>query len=231
MTNSTLKYKLRCIAQLTAVVIVGFGFAACSKSMSDYVGISKRSPDETQVTTNRPLSVPPDYALRPPTDAPKQIQPGPYIPPENQPLSAPPKNQLAPAQRPASLNGAQPIAPLPSQPAPAQRPASLNGARPIAPLPSQLKRQQAIRERAAAQAAAAQARPVTTASAPQQNAPTALGQPGQPVTTQPSKPARRPTQAEYDEKLEQARKDDIARRKAKNPNYGTWRNVWKTIWD
>ncbi len=216
MTNKTLKFKLRRMAHITAVVIVGFGFTACSKSMSQMMGIAKHTPDETLVTTNRPLSVPPDYALRPPTDAPQQVQPGPYIPPENQPLSAPPKNQ----------------------PAQAQPPANQNGARPIAPLPSQLARQRAIRERATAQRAAAAQRPVTTASVPQQkvpqqkvpqqNAPTTLGQP---VSTTPSQPTKRPTQAEYEAKIQQSRKDDLARQQAKNPNYGTWRNVWSAIWD
>jgi len=206
MTDRTLNSRMRRMAHISAVVVVGLGLSACGKSFSEYVGISKKSPDETLVITNRPLSVPPDYALRPPTDAPKQIQPGAYIPPENQPLSAPPKNQ----------------------PAPVQQSANRNGARPIAPLPSQLERQRAIRERAAAPKAAVAQRPVTTASVPPQNAPIALGQPR---TTQPSQPQKRISQAEYEKKVEQSRKDELARKRAQNPNYGTWRNVWKSIWE
>jgi hypothetical protein len=206
MTNGTLKFKLRRTAQLVTVVVIGLGFASCGKSFSEYVGISKRSPDETLVTTNSPLTVPPDYALRPPSDAPKADQP-----------------VLVTQTR-------------------------QDGPQPIAPLPSQIERQKALKERAASQAAQQRSpapQPITTASTDQHaNAPTAHGHPtsanqhanapialGQPTPTQQSQPRKRITQAEYEEKIVQARRDDLARRKAKNPNYGTWRNIWGAIWD
>ncbi|MEZ5667821.1 MAG: DUF3035 domain-containing protein [Alphaproteobacteria bacterium] len=47
--------------------------SACS-DLTEAIGLSRRTPpDEFQVVTNAPLSVPPDFALRPPTPG----QPGP----------------------------------------------------------------------------------------------------------------------------------------------------------
>lgn len=211
MTNVTLKSKMRQTAYITAVVIVGLGFSACAKNFSDYVGISKQSPDESKVTTNRPLSVPPDYSLRPPSDNPQQNQSVVNVPAQNQPLAlnAPPPNQPAPdTQTPDTQTTGQ------------------DRARPIAPRPAQVERKRALRERAAAQPAQRQATPTTP---PQQvNTPTTLGQ--QPATT-PTQPRKRLSDAEYKEKIAQARKDDLARRRTKNPNYGTWRNVWKSVWE
>ena len=47
-----------------------FGLAACDTSTSDVMrsfGISRDAPDEFLVTTRAPLSMPPDFTLRPPT--------------------------------------------------------------------------------------------------------------------------------------------------------------------
>jgi hypothetical protein len=58
---------------LQAAVLVVFGgvVAGCSETgFQDFIGAGKYAPDETQVTTNQPLSVPPDLQLRPPSDEP-----------------------------------------------------------------------------------------------------------------------------------------------------------------
>jgi hypothetical protein len=41
--------------------------AGCSNQTREALGLTKRSPDEFQVVSNAPLSMPPDYNLRPPT--------------------------------------------------------------------------------------------------------------------------------------------------------------------
>jgi hypothetical protein len=43
--------------------------SACStEGFNEAVGLSKSSPDETQVTTSQPLALPPDYSLPPPQE-------------------------------------------------------------------------------------------------------------------------------------------------------------------
>ena len=43
-----------------------FGIAACSEETKQDLGLKNVAPDEFSVITRAPLSVPPDYALRPP---------------------------------------------------------------------------------------------------------------------------------------------------------------------
>jgi len=53
-----------------ALVAGGFavllGLSGCSSDLSRTFGITRDAPDEFQVTTRAPLSMPPDYTLRPP---------------------------------------------------------------------------------------------------------------------------------------------------------------------
>ena len=56
-------------ALLSAAVLL----SACSTDgFLDAVGMSKSSPDETQVRASQPLALPPDYSLPPPTE-PRQV--------------------------------------------------------------------------------------------------------------------------------------------------------------
>ncbi|MFW6076702.1 MAG: DUF3035 domain-containing protein, partial [Hyphomicrobiales bacterium] len=51
----------------------------------DFIGAGKYAPDETQVSANQPLSMPPDLRLRPPSDEePQQVA---SLPQEDQPTS------------------------------------------------------------------------------------------------------------------------------------------------
>ena len=53
-----------------AAIAATFLLAGCSEtSFMDTLGIGKQAPDERLVSTNPPLSVPPDMQLRPPADA------------------------------------------------------------------------------------------------------------------------------------------------------------------
>ncbi len=56
---------------LTAALLTGCGEASFLETM----GMGKSSPDERLVSTNPPLSVPPDMMLRPPSDAGKPSAP------------------------------------------------------------------------------------------------------------------------------------------------------------
>jgi len=49
---------------------------ACSTTTREALGLTKRSPDEFEVVSNAPLSVPPDYGLRPPTPGAPRPQEG-----------------------------------------------------------------------------------------------------------------------------------------------------------
>ncbi len=55
----------RRLIQGLILVGIGFGLVGCS-SVSKALGGGKNSPDEFAVVTKAPLSVPPDFALRPP---------------------------------------------------------------------------------------------------------------------------------------------------------------------
>ena len=50
--------------------------AGCSTSTKEALGLTKRSPDEFQVVANAPLSMPPDYNLRPPAPGAARPQEG-----------------------------------------------------------------------------------------------------------------------------------------------------------
>jgi hypothetical protein len=108
---------IRQSALQTAVLVVFGGLVAgCSETgFQDFLGAGKYAPDETQVSVNQPLSVPPDLQLRPPLDAEPQSVAG---QPASQPASEPASGQL---QQPQDLTAApqpQQIAPQPQQIAP-----------------------------------------------------------------------------------------------------------------
>jgi hypothetical protein len=58
-----------------ALALLGLGLAGCS-STKEMLGLTKRSPDEFQVVSRAPLSMPPDYSLRPPTPGAPRPQEG-----------------------------------------------------------------------------------------------------------------------------------------------------------
>ena len=60
--------KPRTIRRLAAVALCAGLVAGCgaSDAVTDYMGFGKYSPDETQVSTNQSLTMPPDLQLRPP---------------------------------------------------------------------------------------------------------------------------------------------------------------------
>jgi Protein of unknown function (DUF3035) len=49
---------------------------ACTVGTREALGLTKRSPDEFEVVSNAPLSMPPDYGLRPPTPGSARPQEG-----------------------------------------------------------------------------------------------------------------------------------------------------------
>lgn len=59
-----------CVLALPALV------GGCSNATKEALGLTKRSPDEFQVVSNAPLSMPPDYNLRPPTPGAPRPQEG-----------------------------------------------------------------------------------------------------------------------------------------------------------
>ncbi len=58
-----------------ALALLGLGLAGC-QSTKEMLGLTKRSPDEFQVVSRAPLSMPPDYSLRPPTPGAPRPQEG-----------------------------------------------------------------------------------------------------------------------------------------------------------
>jgi hypothetical protein len=52
--------------KIVLMTLVGIGLAACSQEAKENLGLAKVAPDEFSVITRAPLSVPPDYTLRPP---------------------------------------------------------------------------------------------------------------------------------------------------------------------
>lgn len=67
----------------TKLVICSFSLLAlpallggCNNTTREALGLTKRSPDEFQVVSNAPLSMPPDYNLRPPTPGAARPQEG-----------------------------------------------------------------------------------------------------------------------------------------------------------
>jgi Protein of unknown function (DUF3035) len=57
---------------LTLAALLG----ACSTGTREALGLTKRSPDEFEVVSNAPLSMPPDFGLRPPTPGSPRPQEG-----------------------------------------------------------------------------------------------------------------------------------------------------------
>ena len=89
-----------------AAVLIAFGgvVAGCSETgFQDLIGAGKYAPDETQVTVNQPLSVPPDLQLRPPSNEPQQVASAPQ--PSQQQVSGdlqqPQDLAVAPQDQPA----------------------------------------------------------------------------------------------------------------------------------
>jgi len=83
---------------LRIAVLVSFGglAAGCSETgFQDFIGAGKVAPDESQVTVNQPLTVPPDLQLRPPSnEEPRSV------------ASLPPGDQAG--QQPAAIDLQQP---------------------------------------------------------------------------------------------------------------------------
>jgi hypothetical protein len=63
------------LLSFVALAALGSSVAGCS-STKEMLGLSKRSPDEFQVVSRAPLSMPPDYSLRPPTPGAPRPQEG-----------------------------------------------------------------------------------------------------------------------------------------------------------
>ena len=64
-------------ALAAGLTVLGMGLAGC-QSTAKALGMTKVVPDEFRVVTKAPLTVPPDYALRPPTPGqprPQELQP------------------------------------------------------------------------------------------------------------------------------------------------------------
>ncbi len=89
---------IRQTALRTAVLVAFGGFAAgCSETgFQDFIGSGKVAPDESQVTVNQPLTVPPDLQLRPPSNEEPQSV-----------ASLPPASQSM-AEQPAAVDLQQP---------------------------------------------------------------------------------------------------------------------------
>ncbi len=69
--------RLRATAFPAALVALGLALAGC-EGVKDQLGIGKNPPDEFTVVARAPLSLPPDYTLRPPTPGaprPQETQP------------------------------------------------------------------------------------------------------------------------------------------------------------
>ena len=96
---------IRTYAALAASLLL----AGCSESaFMDTLGIGKQVPDERLVSTNPPLSVPPDMQLRPPADA------------------APVPQQAAAAANDGNLSSPQSLDAVPT-PGESQQPVTING--------------------------------------------------------------------------------------------------------
>lgn len=136
------------------------------------------------------------------------------IPPDyslRPPANAPQQPALAPAQanipnRPQSLN--------PGQPATQRR---------VSAVPPGANRQPPLQPRR---------QPVITAPAPRQAQPARLSPaPISPAPQAQPAPKRKLTRAEADEERKRKKAEWLARKKAQNPHYGTWRNFGKSIFN
>ena len=65
------------LALTTCMGAIGFGMSGCG-SVAQALGMTKVTPDEFRVVTKAPLTIPPDYSLRPPAPGeprPQELQP------------------------------------------------------------------------------------------------------------------------------------------------------------
>ena len=65
------------VAMAAGLTVLGMGLSGC-QSTAKALGMTKVVPDEFRVVTKAPLTVPPDYSLRPPTPGeprPQELQP------------------------------------------------------------------------------------------------------------------------------------------------------------
>jgi hypothetical protein len=54
------------LGRASVVVAVGFALAGCGSDFTRTIGFNRDAPDEFRVTTRAPLSMPPDFDVRPP---------------------------------------------------------------------------------------------------------------------------------------------------------------------
>src|ERR1700744_2239873 len=67
----------RAFVVTAGIAVLGMGLAGC-QTTAKALGMTKVTPDEFRVVTKAPLTVPPDYSLRPPTPGeprPQELQP------------------------------------------------------------------------------------------------------------------------------------------------------------
>jgi hypothetical protein len=199
---------MRQIQAIAALAALGISLGACS-SVKDAMGISKNPPNEKQVTTNQPLAMPPDIALRPPQQRSIQAAVNPQPQPVDNSRAQPIQAWKKPPPQPVDNSRAQPIQawkkpppqPIVQQPAANPQVATYNPPRQAAaPIPLGQQAPQYPQ----------------TAQAPQ--------------TRQRRDPSKM-TPQEYNAYLEELRRQELAKKRAKNPNYGTWKNIWSSIWD
>jgi hypothetical protein len=218
---------MRQIQAIAALAALGISLGACS-SVKDAMGISKNPPNEKQVTTNQPLAMPPDIALRPPQQRSIQAAVNPQPQPVDNSRAQPIQAWKKPPPQPVDNSRAQPIQAWKKPP---PQPVDNSRAQPIQawkkPPPQPIVQQPAANPQ------------VATYNPPRQAAaPIPLGQqaPQYPQTAQaPQTRQRRDpskmTPQEYNAYLEELRRQELAKKRAKNPNYGTWKNIWSSIWD
>lgn len=61
------------LCAVIGLLVLGLGLSGCAKTREAF-GLNKSAPDEFAVVTRAPLSMPPDYGLRPPTPGVKRPQ-------------------------------------------------------------------------------------------------------------------------------------------------------------
>lgn len=103
MSRSVLRNPL---ALTLALALVGPAIAGCS-STKEMLGLTKRSPDEFQVVSRAPLSMPPDFSLRPPTPGAPRPQEGTTQSQAKQIVTGYADRPLAPDQIPSVGEGEQ----------------------------------------------------------------------------------------------------------------------------
>jgi hypothetical protein len=89
-----------------ALALLGLGLAGCQNT-KEMLGLTKRSPDEFQVVSRAPLSMPPDFSLRPPTPGAPRPQEGTVQDQAKAIVTGYPSRTLAPDQIPSIGEGEQ----------------------------------------------------------------------------------------------------------------------------